>query len=238
MNQASEAAKKLAEEFSIDVATVEGSGVDGLVTKADVQALVDAKASSNIMTKAKVARLEEVEGRIPETDLEGRSEAGIALPSQEELVKIIADMRGEIEELRESQAGLVERESHSRDLTDELFFIAKPNGHRWEERRVVDGKTVAVEFSGTAFFGPFEDEEKIESYLEAKRSKRPDSYIDWQGTTIMTGRDARRLDGEEKAERESQFASSAAVNVLDRRIFAQQHTGHVPGVGQIVGQAQ
>jgi hypothetical protein len=236
MNQASEAAKKLASEFDVDLEQIEGSGQDGLITKADVQAAVDASAASNIMRKKQVGDYQHAEAT-SET-LEEKESNGVILPSQEELLAIIRDMRGEIEELRENQAGLIERENQHRDLTDEKFFIAKPNGHRWEERRVIDGKTVAVEFVGTAFFGPFDQEEDIEAYLAAKRLKREDSYIDWQGVEVMRGIDARRLDSREKEERESQFASSAPVNVLDRRIFAQQHTGHVPGVGQIVGQAQ
>jgi len=234
-NHASEAAKKLADDFGLDVNTVEGTGKDGLITKEDVQKAVDATAETNIMVKQRNERQKSQE---QPTSLEAAAESGIILPSQEELLQIIQDMRGEIEELRESHAGLIERESHTRDLTDELFFIAKPNGHRWEERRVVDGKTVAVEFVGTAFFGPFKDEGSIESYLAAKRQKREDSYIDWERIEILNGRDARARDEEEKAEREGHFASTASVNVLDRRIFAAQHQGHVPGVGQVVGQAQ
>ena len=235
MSQASEAAKKLADEFGIELDAVEGTGHEGLITKADVQAIVDETAESNIMVKSKNERLKSME---QPTSLEDAQEKGIILPSQEELLKIITDMRSEIEDLRESQAGLIQRENQTRDLTDEKFFIAKPGGHRWEERRVVDNKTIAVEFIGTAFFGPFDEEEHIESYLTAKRAKREDSYIDWANVSVMTGFEARRLDAEEKAEREANFASSAPVNALDRRIFAQEHTGHVPGIGQVVGQAQ
>ena len=236
MNQASEAAKKLASEFDVDLEQIEGSGQDGLITKADVQEAVDALASANIMRKKRVGEYQAAEDA--SVTLEEKEANGVILPSQEELLAIIRDMRGEIEELRENQAGLIARENQTRDLTDEKFFIAKPNGHRWEERRVVDGRTVAVEFVGTAFFGPFDQEEDIESYLAEKRNKREDSYIDWQGVEVMRGIDARRRDAAEKEERETHFSSSAPVNVLDRRIFAQQHTGHVPGVGQIVGQAQ
>lgn len=228
MTLASEAAKKLAEEFNVDLETVEGTGKDGLITKDDVQTAVDAVAQTNIMVKSKNERLKSME---QPTSLEQAQEKGIILPSQEELLEIIKEMRGEIESLRESQAGLLERESHSRDLTDELYFIAKPNGHRWEERRVVDGKTVAVEFVGTAFFGPFDDREHIEKYLAAKRVKREDSYIDWENVSVMKGREARILDSKETQEREAQFASSAPVNVLDRRIFAQKQGGHVPTTG-------
>ncbi len=234
MTQASEAAKHLATEFDLNIETIEGSGKDGLITKADVQAYIDVKAQTNIMTKSHNERLQSME---QPTSLESAEAAGVILPSQQELLDIIKDMRGEIEEMREAQAGLIERESHSRDLADEMYFISKPNGHRWEERRVVDGKTVAVEFVGTAFYGPFEDEEKIELYLAEKRKKREDSYIDWANVVTMVGRDARRLDADEKAERETHFASSAPVNALDRRVFSQQHTGHTPGVGQVVGQA-
>ena len=236
MNQASEAAKKLASEFDVDLGQIPGSGQDGLITKADVQAAVDAVAASNIMRKKQVGQYQAAEEA--SVTLEEKESNGVILPSQEELLAIIRDMRGEIEELRENQAGLIARENQTRDLTDEKFFIAKANGHRWEERRVVDGRTVAIEFVGTAFFGPFDDKEQIEIYLAEKRKKREDSYIDWQGIEIMRGIEARRIDAAEKEDRETHFASSAPVNVLDRRIFAQQHTGHVPGIGQIVGQAQ
>ncbi|MAG24799.1 hypothetical protein CMI47_04395 [Candidatus Pacearchaeota archaeon] len=235
MNNASEAAKKLADEFGLRAEDVKGTGKDGLVTKDDVQGVIDAAAQTNIMVKSKNERLQSME---QPSSLEDAAEKGVILPSQEELLDIIRSMQSEISDLRENQAGLIERESQARDLTDDLYFIAKPNGHRWEERRVVDGKTVAVEFVGTAFFGPFEDEETIEAYLAAKRQKREDSYIDWANITVMRGKDARELDSEEAGERESHFSSSAPVNVLDRRIFAQQHGGHVPGVGQVVGQAQ
>lgn len=228
MSLASEAAKKLAEEFNIDLETVEGTGKDGLITKDDVQAAVDAAAQTNIMVKSKNARLQSME---QPTSLEQAAEKSVILPSQEELLQIIKEMRGEIESLRESQAGLLERENQSRDLTDDMYFIAKPNGHRWEERRVVDGKTVAIEFIGTAFFGPFNNPEEIDKYLAAKRVKREDSYIDWENVSVMKGIEARRLDAKETQEREAQFASSAPVNVLDRRIFAQKQGGHVPKTG-------
>ena len=38
-----DAAKALADEHGIDITTVEGTGADGNVTKADVQAVVDAQ---------------------------------------------------------------------------------------------------------------------------------------------------------------------------------------------------
>ena len=238
MKNASEAAKKLAIDFDLDIETIEGSGQDGLVTKQDVQDLIDAKSTTNVMTKQKNMRqLEQEAGNTSLAAVDKVPEKSVLLPSQDDLIKIITEMRSEIENLRESQAGLIEREHNSRDLTDELFFIAKRNGHRWEERRVVDGKTVALEFVGTAFYGPFQNEEDIESYLAAKRLKREDAYIDWENVEVMSGRDARLLDAKEKAEREGNFASSAPVNALDRRIFAQQHSGHVPGVGQVVGQS-
>ncbi len=222
-------ARKLADELNLDIEGLEGTGPDGLVTKADVQALAETKAQTNIMDKAKLERHNAAEAATPEVP---GDETVVVLPSQEELLQIIKEMRGEIEDLREAQAGLIERENHTRDLTDDMFFIAKPNGHRWEERRVIDNKTVSVEFVGTAFYGPFEEEEDIDKYVAAKRLKRQDSYIDWQNIQVMSGRDARALDREEKEEREAQFASNAPVNILDRRIFAAQHQGHVPGVGK------
>ena len=238
MSEASQAAIKAAESLGVDLATVEGTGNNGLVTKGDVEAAAEQHAQTNIMDKQRLERhkAEQAPG-LDSAVAKAEESGGIILPSQEELVAIIQELQGEVTQLREAQAGLIERESHSRDLTDEMYFIAKPNGHRWEERRVVDGKTVNIEFTGTAFYGPFESEEDIEKYLNAKKKKRADSYIDWETVNIMDGRAARALDREETAGREAQFASQAPVNVLDRRIFAQQTQGHVPGVGQAVESA-
>ena len=234
MSQASEAATKLANDFGLNLETVEGTGKDGLITKADVERSIEEPAKTNIMDAAKKARLE---SRPEPSSLAEAESTGVILPSQQELLDIIKDMRGEIESMREAQAGLIERENQSRDLTDELFFIAKPNGHRWEERRVVDGKTVAVEFVATAFIGPFSEREDIDAYVAFKKTRREDAYIDWETFSVMSGREARQLDSQEAAERDGHFTSSAPVNVLDRRIFAQNHTGHTPGIGKIVGQA-
>ena len=226
----SAAAKKLASDFNLteeELNAIEPSGPSGLITKDDILAFQSEKAKTNIMENQKLEKAKAVENdNVPVT-----SEV-VAIPSQEELLKIIQEMQGEITQLRETQAGLVERDRHSYDLTDELFFISKPNAHRWEERRVIDNKTVAIEFVGTGFYGPFNNRDEIEEYLEAKRAKREDSFIDWQGVDVMTGREARLLDQKEEQERESQFSSSAPVNVLDRRIFAAKHQGHVPGQGR------
>jgi len=231
---ASEAAKKLANDFDIDLHQITGTGVDGMITKGDVQSIVDEKATGNVMSAKKNARIKHSEAM--SSTLEEKSKNGVIVPSEAELLAIITDMRSEIEEMREAQAGMLNRESQTRDLTDEMFWIAKPNGHRWEERRIVDGRTMEVEFIATAFFGPFEHEEQIASYVDAKKEKREDSWIDWQNVYTLDGRAARALDAEEKAQREAQFASSAPVNALDRNIFAANHTGHTPGIGQIVGQ--
>jgi len=234
MSEASQAAKKAAETLGVDLSTVEGTGNEGLVTKADVENAAETQAQTNIMQKAKLERTKAAPEGLEAVQDRAVSAGGIELPTQEDLIAIIKDLQGQVEGLKEAQAGLIERENQTRDLTDEFYFIAKPNGHRWEERRVVDGKTVEVEFVATAFYGPFEDESKIEEYLTAKKAKRVDSFIDWGNVQTMTGRDARMLDEKETKERETHFASAAPVNVLDRRIFAANHTGHVPGQGQLV----
>ena len=234
VTEASQQAIDFATEQGVDVNDVLGTGKDGSVLISDVRMyLADHKNDSNILGKLQEDRAKSTPGSSVEP-LVGKA---IKLLSAEELGEIIASMRTEIESLRESQAGLIERESHSRDLTEDLLFISKPNGHRWEERRIVDGRTMVLEFVATQFIGPFKDQEQVDTYIKAKRSRRADSYIDWANVKVLDGREARRIDAEEKADREGNFASSAPVNALDRRIFAQAHTGHVPGTGSVLGRA-
>jgi hypothetical protein len=257
MNEASTHARKLAEEHGIDLTSLEGTGNEGLITKQDVEAVIgrdqaqkaetyvgsqpeEAPTFTNIMEAQVAAR----EGSIVQAGepIPASVDVEIAIPTQQELMALIAEMREEIGELRAGQAHIVEREHYERDLTDELYFITKPNGHKWEERRVIDKQTVVVEFSGTAFIGPFEDSDMIDTYLGEKRSKREDSYLDWQNVGILLGRDARALDRQEKAAREAQFVqeeTNIATNVLDRRMWAKNGWGEASesGQGEVVGPA-
>jgi hypothetical protein len=246
MNEASTHAQKLALEHGIDLTTLTGTGNEGLITKSDVEIAIGRAAGpqtgfTNIMDAQKAARLaqtaESEQDNVPEAPEVG---VEVVVPSQEELMAIIADMRAEITSLQESQAHIIERDNYDRDLTDEMYFLAKPGGHKWEERRIVDKRTVVIEFVGTAFIGPFDDSDQIEVYLKEKRSKREDSYLDWQNVQVMQGKDARALDRQEKHDREAQFRAeeSVSTNVLDKRMWSEHGwgAGSQDGIGQVVGQ--
>lgn len=238
MSEASRAAETAAESLGVDLSKVEGTGKDGLITRQDVLDAAESStsqreaiANTNIMEKAKLER----EKSQVKTNMPANSGA-IELPSQEELVQIIRELQTEVTTLREGQADLAQQAAASADTTDNYFYIAQPNGHRWEERRVVDGRTMNIEFVATAFFGPFATEEDTQKYLATKRERREDSFLEWQNARVIRGREAKAIDAKETAEREKQFASSAPVNVLDRRIFAQQTDGNVPGMATLVEQ--
>ncbi len=180
---------------------------------------------TNIMEaqKAATARLQaENEPKVPGVD---RQVAGF---TQEQMFDVILDLQREVGALKEANASRIEREHYERDLTDEMLFIAKPGGEKWEERQIIDKQTVMVEYIATAFFGPFQDQEMVDSYLKEKLSKREDSYIRWENINIMTGRDARSLQRREKEERQREVASEVSTNVLDRRIFESQIAGAQP----------
>ncbi len=187
---------------------------------------------SNIMEAQKYAREQASTvqtGPAPVSDV-------VALPSQEEMFALMNAMKTELTELRGLTAGLIDRDSYDVDLTDAMFYIAKPNGLHWEERRVRDKRTIQAEFRATAFYGPFESAELIETYLVEKRKKREDSYIDWEDIRILSGRDARLLDKQEKADREAEYATDVSTNVLDRRVWAAQ-PAHDGSQAKVIGPA-
>lgn len=88
---------------------------------------------------------------------------------------------------------------------DDKLFIAKHNGEKWSERRIdpQSRQYVEMEMNATAFYGPFTSEEAVAAYLDAKRSRREDSYIAWQGVRTVTGREKRQIQAAERAEREA-----------------------------------
>ncbi len=257
-------AQKLAFDNGVDLDLVIGSGKDGAITKADVQLVINRQSEvdavhaddapvaaplelsvqplaaaaqespkfSNIMEAQKYAREQASTvqtGPAPVSDV-------VALPSQEEMFALMNAMKTELTELRGLTAGLIDRDSYDVDLTDAMFYIAKPNGLHWEERRVRDKRTIQAEFRATAFYGPFESAELIETYLSEKRKKREDSYIDWEDIRILSGRDARLLDKQEKQDREAEYASDVSTNVLDRRVWAAQ-PAHDGSQAKVIGPA-
>ena len=252
----SPAAEKLADSNNIDLSLIKGSGNEGLITKADVDRIIaKRKALSASVVMPEATGDETVASGLvdkmneslhmptspeahPKSDVESIKDNLIAEPTQAELLALLTDMRTELTALKDSQAKLVEREHYSRDLTDDLFFICRPQGMKWQEKRIRNKRTILVDFVSTAFFGPFEDKEKIEEYLTEKRQKREDSYIDWEGITIMTGRDARLLDAQETQERDLLYTDDVSTNVLDRRVFRDEtaHDSNIP-TGQLIGPA-
>ena len=87
---------------------------------------------------------------------------------------------------------------------DDKLFIAKPGGEKWSERRIdpQSKQYVEMEMNATAFYGPFVTEEAVSAYLDAKRSRREDSYVAWQGVKTVTGRERRQIMAKEREERE------------------------------------
>ncbi len=238
--QASPHAVKLAELAAIDLSLVPGSGNDGLITKADVSRAIDkAKALAEPVKMPLTENGDEpVVLVVPKSNpqIEISSEP---VSSEENLLQLIANMRIELDTLKDSQASVIDRDRYESDLTDDMFFLCRTNGLKWQEKRIRNKRTIMVDFVATAFMGPFEDREIIETYLAEKRSKRDDSYIDWQNLTVRTGRDARRLDSQEKQARESMFLDGdISTNVLDRRVFKElsEHDDNVPR-GQLIGPA-
>ena len=243
--QASTHAVKLAESSGIDLALVSGSGNDGLITKADVTRVIDrTKALSEpvVMPDEEgvgASALEHLPKMLEETIAAPPAPAPkIVVSSERDLLKLISDMRIELDALKDEQATLIDRDRYESDLTDGMYFLCRPNGLKWQEKRIRNKRTVLVDFLATAFIGPFKDKEVIEMYLSEKRSKREDSYIDWQNLAIRTGLEARRLDAQEKQERNSQFMDDISTNVLDRRVFKElsEHDDNVPR-GQLIGPA-
>lgn len=248
MNRASTTAEKLANGAGISLDDIKGTGNEGLITKADVERVIftqehekQANATkeegfTNIMDAQKHARqVSEKESAAPATA------PLVELASHSELLAMLAVMQAELADLRQGQASLIARKDYDRDLTDDMFYLAKPGGHKWEERRVIDKRTTLCEFVGTAFFGPFKDQEMIDTYLSAKHKKREDSYLDWHTVQVMKGGEARALDRDEKAAREAHFQTQEqlSTNVLDQRMWASHGWGATSesGQGKVIGQA-
>lgn len=154
---------------------------------------------------------------------------------QSQLLDLVRALQAKINDLEAAQAETARKVDSEYDMTDDYFFLARPHGDKWEERRIVNKRTVTIEMTATSFYGPFKTKEDIEVYLAAKRTKREDSDLDWGNVRVMTGRDARALRNREKAERDEQFGEGGSVNVLDRKIFAAAQGGHTPSMGSLIG---
>jgi hypothetical protein len=247
--RASTHALALAAEHDIDISQVVGTGQADLITKTDVQEYIDAwniKPAGEEADPKPVTQDDEpavmgtgqalIESAGAPSTASGElvsdeKESVIALPSQEEMAALMLEMSAEIKELKAQVATTAKQVESTYDLTDDLFFICKPNGRKWQERKIINRQAIMVDMTGTAFYGPFNEREDIDKYLQAKSRKRQDSAFEWEGVSTMTGREARHLRAEEDKIRNMQFEAEGAapVNVLDQRIFAQANASYERG---------
>ena len=137
------------------------------------------------------------------------------------LMAEIAGLRKQVTSMAKEHAKIVEDNS---DLTDDLWFISRPNG-RHTTRKVFQRKgdrmvRVIVDDVRTSFIGPFDNEEQVRTYLKAKALKRPDSVIDWSVCDVMNGRDAREIQRREERNWQNIYGDNvdAQQNVLERRV--------------------
>lgn len=245
--KASRFAVELAEQNNIDISLIQGTGYDGNVTKADVEDYISREVEAGRRERGEAPqtdfRLETSEGATAaqsaalgeaENQEDASVDVGLEPETAPEIVTDVSDpdikavleqmrsMQEELTALRAEQQRWVEREELQKDIMDDLFFLAKPNGNKWEERVVRDKRVTMVEMTGTAFYGPFEDRDQVDEYLAAKARKREDNHFLWTGLTLMTGREARALDRQEDDARRAQFDRNTSTNVLDQKIFVSQ----------------
>lgn len=202
----------------------------------------DKPSFTNIMDAQKHEREKahggpEIKFELTDSEPAEQPASAIIVPEGEELAVLLQTMRDQIADLKAELSETSRKVDSEYDLSDDMIYLCRPNGERWVERRVVDKKAVSIDCAATAFYGPFETEENVDIYLTEKRSKREDSYVEWQDVTPRSGREARAIRKAEDAEREKNFIGESRVNVLDRRIFAQAQGGHTPGQGQLVGRS-
>lgn len=163
-------------------------------------------------------------------------EGVIITGEQDKLMEMIEALTIQVAELQIAQTRTENREVEiTHDLTEDMLYIVRRNDRKWEERRIVNGKGVMIEFQASNFFGPFKDKEHVAAYIAAKSIKRPEYAGIWANNDVLTGREARRLDVEETHSRDMAFGTHAAMGVLDQRIFAEAQGGHTPGQGTLIG---
>lgn len=174
---------------------------------------------ASVASPAAVAASPEAEIPVQTSEVEAPA---VVVPDAAEILKVLQEMQSELAanraEIAALKAAVPKRIADEEDLTDELLFLARPNGEKWTERFVVDGKAQAFDFTGTAFYGPFDGVEAVDQYLHAKRLKRPDADITWADVEVLTGREARRLRADERQAKQQQYGGLTAVNILDRRM--------------------
>lgn len=116
---------------------------------------------------------------------------------ESELSALVRAMQARLDQLEGRQ-----NESYG---DDDKLFIAKSAGEQWSERRLdaASKSYVDVQMQATAFFGPFNTPEAIAAYLNAKKGKRPGDYMEWEDVRTVTGREKRKIEAQERADREN-----------------------------------
>lgn len=117
---------------------------------------------------------------------------------ESELAALVKAMQARLDQLEGRQ-----NESYA---DDDKLFIAKSAGEQWSERRLdmASKSYVDVQMQATAFFGPFNTPEAIAAYLNAKKGKRAGDYMEWEDVRTVTGREKRKIEAQERADREDQ----------------------------------
>ncbi len=189
-------ATNLALANDIDIVDVQGTGKDGLVTKADVERVVEAKehAKTNIMGAMQAERARVTTK--PETALDAAPDIPADL-SKEQLMAMLVKQGDQITRLEQSMTDIEANEGIEGGFLDSGVFLARPNGNKWEERVIgEDGRTILVEAYSTQFYGPFEDEEKAMVYLNAKAKARSGNNMIWNLDilSIVSRREAKQIE--------------------------------------------
>lgn len=171
-----------------------------------------------------LAPVAEILAENPEYTLEPDMEPAVVGDADliRQLMAEIQGLKAQVGQVAKSQARIIEETS---DLTDNLWFITRPNGKRTQRQAIVRGangnnQRISIEDVRTAFIGPFDDEATVRVYLAAKALKRFDSVIDWSTCDVMIGREAREIEAREEKTFVKQYGDNpdAAANVLERRV--------------------
>lgn len=116
---------------------------------------------------------------------------------ESELAALVKAMQARLDQLEGRQ-----NETYA---DDDKLFIAKAGGENWSERRldVATKSYVDIEMRATAFFGPFNTPEAVAAYLNAKKGKRPNDFMEWEDVRTVTGREKRKIEATERTDREN-----------------------------------
>lgn len=170
----------------------------------------DKPAETSVMTSAlpedqpQVSLLQEVDKFVDAAQAADRESELAALVKadsatrESELSALVRAMQARLDQLEGRQ-----NESYG---DDDKLFIAKSAGEQWSERKLnrLTKSYEDVQMQATAFFGPFNTPEAIAAYLNAKKGKRAGDYMEWEDVRTVTGREKRKIEANERADREDQ----------------------------------